>query len=281
MFTLGSALAAGPCTTGAFCQQHVAIGASGQLTISWVSAGASAALQWGVSSALPLPQRATASTETYSLTDLCEPNLVALRGWEEPAPQHHGDHRLRRRDRAVVRVSDGTTWGNVTGPVRIRRASRASPSSATWAPTNTRPRATRSAPSTRTSPRLSSAPRRRSTRSFTSATLRTRMRTMAGVAVAILDGGDRNRRRRWTARVRRAVDGGLRQSRLPLRQLAQAAVGGIDPLRRRGRRPVRRAVQRAVQNARRPDADRRLARVAQRHAQQPLLLLRRRVRPTS
>ena len=46
-------------------------------------------IQWGVSSALPLPQTATATTETYTLHDLCEPNLVALRGWEEPGSQHH------------------------------------------------------------------------------------------------------------------------------------------------------------------------------------------------
>ena len=119
MFTLGSALAAGPCMTGAFCQQHVAIGASNTLTISWVSTGASASLQWGVSSALPLPQTASASTETYTLHDLCEPNLVALRGWEEPGSQHHATIDYGDATELWYRVGDGTTWGNVTGPVRI------------------------------------------------------------------------------------------------------------------------------------------------------------------
>ena len=139
-----------------------------------MSAGTSAALQWGVSSALPLPNSHGDDRDVLA-PRLCEPNLVALRGWEEPGSQHHATIDYGDATELWYRVGDGTTWGNVTGPVRI--PSRLT-SFAVFGDMGTYEYAPKSnalgAVDAHVAAACSSAPRRRSTRSCTSATSRTR-----------------------------------------------------------------------------------------------------------
>jgi hypothetical protein len=124
------ALAAGPCTAvGAIvCQEHLALGnATGELHMSWVSVElhAQATVQWGAR-ATSLTSNSSASSQTYALSDMCDPVAVALpgiRGWEAPGNIYHASvpaaHMVGTD--LYYRVGDAATgaWGDTHGPVHV------------------------------------------------------------------------------------------------------------------------------------------------------------------
>lgn len=135
-FPLHSAKAICTDSSEAFCQYHISFGAEHRLRISWVSveAGTSPEVRFGVlalnqTSPPVLNLVANASSETYSLDDMCDVPYIRIKGWEEPGTLHHAAVDLTSSPASSAaddmfvwyQVGDAAAdlYGPILGPVKV------------------------------------------------------------------------------------------------------------------------------------------------------------------